>query len=154
MEGNKDESERCIEIGKRYIAQGNLEKARKFLDKAERLYPSSVAKGEMWCTIFLMKWSPKSLSFSFNCFFPDLLNRLESAGDRGSPNGDTRSHSRSRSPAPPNDDEEEPPTRQRKRTTSHGSDEAPAYTKGQVEAVRHIRRCKDYYEILGNSLLF
>lgn len=92
--------------------------------------------------------------FSLNCFFPDLLNRLESAGDRGSPNGDTRSHSRSRSPAPPNDEEEEPPTRQRKRTTSHGSDEAPAYTKVQVEAVRHIRRCKDYYEILGNSLLY
>ena len=46
MEGNKDESERCIEIGKRYIAQGNVEKAKKFLDKAERLYPSSIARGK------------------------------------------------------------------------------------------------------------
>lgn len=45
MEGNKDESERCIEIAKRFIAQGNVEKARKFLDKAERLYPSSMARG-------------------------------------------------------------------------------------------------------------
>lgn len=85
-----------------------------------------------------------------------MLSRLQSAGDaaQGSPNGDTRSHSRSRSPgAPANESEEVSSTRQRKRTTSHGSDEAPAYTKEQVEAVRHIRRCKDYYEILGTGKL-
>ena len=45
MDGNKDESDRCFEIAKRCIAAGQIEKAVKFLKKAERLYPSQKAKG-------------------------------------------------------------------------------------------------------------
>ena len=45
MEGNKDESQKCINIAKRCIDAGHYEKAIKFLHKSERLYPSKSAKG-------------------------------------------------------------------------------------------------------------
>lgn len=38
------------------------------------------------------------------------------------------------------------PTRQEKPTTT-----APDYTTEQAEAVKRIKKCKDYYEILGVS---
>ena len=47
MEGNKDESERCISIAQRLIADGDKDKALKFLNKAEKLYPSVKAKGNV-----------------------------------------------------------------------------------------------------------
>ncbi|RUS71089.1 hypothetical protein EGW08_021150 [Elysia chlorotica] len=43
MDGNKDESERCISIALRSIAAGDKEKARRFLQKAEKLFPSKKA---------------------------------------------------------------------------------------------------------------
>jgi len=45
MEGNRDESERCIKLAEDYIKLGLSDKAKKFLQKAERLYPSKHAKG-------------------------------------------------------------------------------------------------------------
>ena len=45
MEGNRDESERCMKLAEDYIKLGLTEKAKKFLHKAERLYPSKQAKG-------------------------------------------------------------------------------------------------------------
>ncbi|KAJ8317979.1 hypothetical protein KUTeg_003070 [Tegillarca granosa] len=44
MDGNKDESERCIRLAQKYLAAGENERALKFLNKAERLYPSQKAK--------------------------------------------------------------------------------------------------------------
>lgn len=46
MDGNRDESQRCIEIAVAAIREGKLERAEKFLKKAESLYPSQKAKGE------------------------------------------------------------------------------------------------------------
>ena len=46
MEGNKDESLKCIKIAQRCIDAGQYEKAVKFLHKSERLYPSKTAKGD------------------------------------------------------------------------------------------------------------
>lgn len=46
MEGNKDESDKCFQIAVEAIRIGNLEKAIKFLHKAENLYPSQKAKGK------------------------------------------------------------------------------------------------------------
>uniref|UniRef100_A0A0B6ZVZ3 J domain-containing protein n=1 Tax=Arion vulgaris TaxID=1028688 RepID=A0A0B6ZVZ3_9EUPU len=40
MEGNKDESEKCISIALQCMESGNAAKARKFLVKAQKLYPS------------------------------------------------------------------------------------------------------------------
>lgn len=44
MEVNKDEALRCIDIAEQYIADGNPEKALKFLVKAEKLYSTSKAQ--------------------------------------------------------------------------------------------------------------
>jgi len=47
MEGNRDESERCIKLAEDYIKLGLSDKAKKFIHKAERLYPSKRAKGTL-----------------------------------------------------------------------------------------------------------
>ncbi|XP_026745727.1 dnaJ homolog subfamily B member 12 isoform X2 [Trichoplusia ni] len=44
LEGNKDEAEKCIAIAQNAFSSGNMEKAEKFLLKAERLYPTTHAK--------------------------------------------------------------------------------------------------------------
>ncbi|KAJ8704158.1 hypothetical protein PYW07_013452 [Mythimna separata] len=44
LEGNKDEAEKCIAIAQNAFTGGNMEKAEKFLLKAERLYPTPLAK--------------------------------------------------------------------------------------------------------------
>ncbi|KAL4714791.1 hypothetical protein ACJJTC_002650 [Scirpophaga incertulas] len=44
IEGNKDEADKCIDIAQNAFSAGNVEKAEKFLLKAERLYPSTRAK--------------------------------------------------------------------------------------------------------------
>ena len=46
MDGNKDESEKCIAIALKYIRTGDRGKALKFLSKADKLYPSKHAKGK------------------------------------------------------------------------------------------------------------
>lgn len=45
MEVNRDESERCIEIAIAALKAGNIDKADKFLRKANSLFPSQQAKG-------------------------------------------------------------------------------------------------------------
>ena len=42
---NKDEAQRCINIAKRAIADGDILKATKFLNKSIALCPLDVAKG-------------------------------------------------------------------------------------------------------------
>jgi DnaJ homolog subfamily B member 12 len=44
IEGNKDDADKCIEIAQSAFSIGNVEKAEKFLLKAERLYPTPRAK--------------------------------------------------------------------------------------------------------------
>lgn len=54
IEGNKDEAFRCIDIAVQAFAEGKLEKAEKFLIKAEKLYPTQKAKGEFKFYVFLL----------------------------------------------------------------------------------------------------
>ncbi|KAF3852539.1 hypothetical protein F7725_005894 [Dissostichus mawsoni] len=44
MEGNRDEAEKCINIATKSLNVGDKEKALKFLNKAEKLYPTTRAK--------------------------------------------------------------------------------------------------------------
>lgn len=44
MDSNKDEAERCIKIALNAISNNQQDKARKFLDKAQRLFPTEQAK--------------------------------------------------------------------------------------------------------------
>lgn len=45
MEGNRDEADRCIAIAVQAIRDGKIERAEKFLKKAEKLFPTQKAKG-------------------------------------------------------------------------------------------------------------
>lgn len=47
MEGNRDEAEKCINIATRALDAGDKEKAIKFLNKAEKLFPTDQAKGNV-----------------------------------------------------------------------------------------------------------
>ncbi|KAH8337630.1 hypothetical protein KR074_000877 [Drosophila pseudoananassae] len=114
MEGNKDEAQRCIDLAVQSLAEGKIEKAEKFLLKAERLYPTDNAKR--------------------------LLAQVKSTPNSGS-NGRTR-------PTAANDEKDSGP---RKRVNSDSRSNAPDYTNEQLEAVRKIKKCKDYYEVLGVS---
>ncbi|XP_036372773.1 dnaJ homolog subfamily B member 14 [Megalops cyprinoides] len=44
MEGNRDEAEKCISIAIKALEAGDKERALKFLNKAEKLYPTDKAK--------------------------------------------------------------------------------------------------------------
>ena len=46
-EANKDDSERCIAIALQAIKSGNVEKAIRFLERSDRLYPNDRAKGNL-----------------------------------------------------------------------------------------------------------
>lgn len=46
MEGNKDEAQRCIDLAVQAIAEHKIDRAEKFLLKAEKLYPTESAKRE------------------------------------------------------------------------------------------------------------
>ncbi|KAG9275359.1 hypothetical protein AMEX_G9865 [Astyanax mexicanus] len=116
MESNKDEAERCIEISLSALRDSQPVKARRFLEKAQRLFPTEKAKR--------------------------LLESISQNGDaHGSANdcGDTDSAG------------------VRHRTSSAGdhtsgadsaTDGAKSYTPDQLDAVKRIKKCKDYYEIL------
>ncbi|XP_029305340.1 dnaJ homolog subfamily B member 12a [Cottoperca gobio] len=116
MDSNKDEAERCIKIAINAVNNNQLDKARKFLEKAQRLFPTNQAK-----------------------------NLLESLTQNGKPPGENGSSVNG----------EGPNMRQR----SHGeepdvsargaTDTAKPYTADQMDAVRKIKSCKDYYQILA-----
>ncbi len=44
MESNKDEAERCIEIAIAALRDSEPDKARRFLEKAQRLFPTDKAR--------------------------------------------------------------------------------------------------------------
>lgn len=46
MEVNKDEAERCIEIALGALESAQPERARRFLEKAQRLFPTRRTQGE------------------------------------------------------------------------------------------------------------
>ncbi|XP_035273363.1 dnaJ homolog subfamily B member 14 [Anguilla anguilla] len=117
MEGNRDEAEKCINIAIKAAEAGDKEKALKFLNKAEKLYPTEKAK---------------------------VL--LEALSRNGSSTGNGTSFQR-----PGNASENG-----RTGAGGHGQDTgngepAKGFTKEQVEGVQRVKKCKDYYEVLGVS---
>uniref|UniRef100_A0A1A8BY85 DnaJ (Hsp40) homolog, subfamily B, member 12 n=1 Tax=Nothobranchius kadleci TaxID=1051664 RepID=A0A1A8BY85_NOTKA len=116
MEVNKDEAERCIDIATDALNSLKLEKALKFLEKAQRLFPTEKARALL-----------------------DLLAKNGANPRQGAPSdfsGVSRPQQRwntSDDPKP----EGKPP------------DYSKPYTADQLEAVRRIKQCRDFYQILG-----
>ncbi|XP_012263613.1 dnaJ homolog subfamily B member 12 [Athalia rosae] len=110
MDSNKDEADRCLEFAVQFILDGQCDKAEKFLQKAQKLFPTKRAE--------------------------DLLSKLAMK---------TKQNPKS---------EGEPELRKRHSISKDGSQTQQSsndFTKDQIEAVKKIKKCKDYYEILGVS---
>lgn len=116
MEGNRDEAEKCIKIAKTAIEAGDNDKALKFLNKAEKLYPTDRAKALL-----------------------DALTRNGSSAGNGAYCRRPTEHSQSPGAQPEREGQET------------GGPETKGFTKDQVEGVQRIKRCKDYYDVLGVS---
>uniref|UniRef100_T1JJ41 J domain-containing protein n=1 Tax=Strigamia maritima TaxID=126957 RepID=T1JJ41_STRMM len=128
MEGNKDESERCLEIGEELLRNGQREKALKYLDKAERLYPSPRAKALI---DGVKKWESSSSS---------KPSSDETSG--GAENGEARSDVHRR--------KTDASSAERASEQALESDsQKHEYSAEQCDAVKRIKKCKDYYEILN-----
>lgn len=47
MESNKDEAERCIKISISALSKNQTDRAKRFLEKAQRLFPTDQAKSTL-----------------------------------------------------------------------------------------------------------
>ncbi|XP_076855769.1 dnaJ homolog subfamily B member 12b [Brachyhypopomus gauderio] len=115
MEVNKDEAERCIEIAINAVRSNQADKARRFLEKAQRLFPTDQAKA--------------------------LLESLQQNGCGPTPSSSAGSREAPTDSQETSDNHRVPEGRR--------TDSTNAYTTEQVDAVRRIKQCKNYYEILG-----
>ncbi|XP_072311911.1 dnaJ homolog subfamily B member 12b [Eucyclogobius newberryi] len=113
MEVNRDEAERCIDIAAEALTKDEPAKALRFLEKAQRLFPTPKARALQEL-------------IAQNGFRPRNNNHEHF-------NATPRQRHRSPRPEPPPED---------KPTENH-------YTAEQVEAVRRVKQCKDFYGILG-----
>ncbi|XP_041829505.1 dnaJ homolog subfamily B member 12b [Melanotaenia boesemani] len=116
MEVNRDEAERCIDIATAALHSHHPEKALRFLEKAQRLYPTEKAEA-------LLDLIAK------NGFTP----RQGAHSDFSGVSGPRQRESTGEDARP----DEKP------------SDTSKPFTSEQLDAVRSIKQCKDFYEILG-----
>nr|XP_056705417.1 dnaJ homolog subfamily B member 12 isoform X2 [Euleptes europaea] len=117
MESNRDEAERCIGIAVAAIKANQTEKARRFLEKAQRLYPSQRVR-VLIDSLIKNEQSSNGHSPHKESTNPNLRKM---SGEFPSANGEA------------------------------GGDTTKGYTPDQVDAVKRVKQCKDYYEILGVS---
>lgn len=117
MEVNRDEAERCIDIAAEALTRDQPEKALRFLEKAQRLFPTEKAKA-LQDLIAMNGFRPRHANHTHFNSTSEPRQRHPTAGVGPKP-------------------EERPPESQK------------TYTAEQVEAVRRIKQCKDFYEILG-----
>lgn len=136
MDGNKDEAQRCINIALEAAKSGDLQRAEKFLRKADNLYPSEKAKGKYG-------YKSNKIRFEFgyklngsDFLFTDLLAQIQAK------HHETKSSAEGLRKRNTNVNNEGPPAND----TSSGE-----YTKEQHEMCDRILRCKDYYEVLRVS---
>ncbi|XP_004561287.1 dnaJ homolog subfamily B member 12b [Maylandia zebra] len=118
MEVNRDEAERCIDIAAAALTNQQPDKAQRFLEKAQRLFPTEKAK-------VLLDVIAK------NGFTPRQDIHSDFSGV---------SEPRQRQNIKENARPEEKP-----------AESSKSYMADQLEAVRRIKQCKDFYEILGVS---
>lgn len=132
MESNRDEAERCIQIAAQALRDFEIEKAKKFLKKAEKLYPSQKAKGDIILSIIILIDHRLHCSDELNDL--DLLEKvLASAKDSKNEtestsinNGSTKRRKSAASPS-------------RKHQTTE-----PEFTSEQLQ---HVERIQRFYQL-------
>jgi len=128
MESNKEESVRCLNMAHNaFRVEGDREKAKRLAKKSIKLYPSKLAQDLL------------NILEADSCY-EDHQNQRQTNGDESRHNGDARTSSGSTETSGP---------RQRRPQEKQSEPEAGSYTPDQAEAVKRVRKCQDYYEILG-----
>ncbi|XP_051945860.1 dnaJ homolog subfamily B member 12-like [Xyrauchen texanus] len=116
MESNKYDADRCIKIAIEALRDSQPDKARRFLEKAQRLFSTDMAKDLL-----------ESISKNGGPSTSEDHNGENDAAGLRNRGHNTKNHS-----------------------SGHGATESSkTYTAEQLDAVKRIKRCKDYYEILG-----
>lgn len=116
MEANKSDCEKCIKIAQTAASTGDYQKALKFLNKAEKLYPSEI----------ITKLTKE---------YTDLMNKQSQRQETRDPND---SYSTFRKESSPQEEESSDTTHNRKKESAD-----------QTAAVKRIKNCRDFYEMLG-----
>ncbi|KAH9501858.1 DnaJ (Hsp40), sub B, member 12 [Dermatophagoides farinae] len=124
MEGNKDESKRCMAIAEQALSRKDFNKAVKFAQKADQLYSTEVTKN-------LLNKAKLLAESRHNPTFDDSSNS-------------TNNHQRKNSESSTNNNMD---SEQQNQSSSSSS----TTTNDQPKSVDYIRNCKDYYEILSVS---
>ncbi|EHB15741.1 DnaJ-like protein subfamily B member 12, partial [Heterocephalus glaber] len=123
MESNKDEAERCISIALKAIQSNQPDRALRFLEKAQRLYPTPRVR------TLIESLNQKPQSAGEQAHPTDTTYKKAGGSDAPSANGEAGGGGGG----------------------GGGGGESKGYTAEQVAAVKRVKQCKDYYEILGVS---
>lgn len=122
MEANKSDCEKCIRIAQTAANTGDYEKALKFLNKAQKLYPSeSITKLVTEYTEQMAK-SREEKTRDPNDSYSNFSNTSSASTEDLNSNNNSNTNN----------------ARQRRKETAEQSD-----------AVKKIKNCNDFYEILG-----
>jgi DnaJ family protein B protein 12 len=121
MDANKSECEKCIRIAKNAALESDWEKACKFLEKSIRLYPTELAK-------------------TLLAEYKDEIERKKKRPEDTEAEQTRDQKPKSSFSAQPNPN----PT-----TTTTNGKKTKDYSNDQVDAVKKIKSCRDFYEILG-----
>ncbi|KRX42317.1 DnaJ -like protein subfamily B member 12, partial [Trichinella sp. T8] len=146
MDANRDESLRCIELAKQNFRLGNKAKAVKFLHKAKKLCNSpdvlkliseaaDLANIEKNGSVSSGSFQEEQGHFHASSSQPEFENNpsgeFYSRANRSCNSSRSRSSSTRRTPSAPQINVD--------------------YSEADLKAVKRIRKCKDYYEILNVS---
>eukprot|EP01134_Creolimax_fragrantissima_P004412 CFRG4412T1 len=130
MESNRSEADRCVQIAIKCLNDVNFEKAKRFLQKADNMYPSEKAKE------LLVQVQRKEREFK------ETPSQKESASA-----SHNNSHAHKRSTSSGASSSTTRPEVQK--ATGKPNDAKKIYTAEQAAEVRKIKSCRGYYEVLG-----
>merc|ERR1712136_290485 len=143
-ESNREEAKRCLQLAveacRNHAADTgdlNLEKAKRLTRKSIRLFPSEEAE-ELLATLESQSCYNETRSREDQNHYHKHMNGNAHNGHEEPETRNRKNHSTHRSSSRTTNNEP---------TTETTSD----YTSEQAEAVRRVRKSKDYYEILGVS---
>jgi len=142
MESNREEAKRCLQLAvESYrnhssdVGDQSLEKAKRLTRKSIRLYPSEEAK-ELLATLESQSCYNETRSREDQNHYHTHMNGNAHHGPEENETRNRKNHSTHRSSSR---------TTQEEQTTETTSE----YTSEQAEAVKRVRKSKDYYELLG-----
>ncbi|UJR30351.1 hypothetical protein I4U23_017886 [Adineta vaga] len=130
MEANKDSALHYIELAETAILANDNERALRYLNKSESLFPTQKAKDLIERLMYANSHSTSSSSSKANHRTHESASSANH--DQATTNGNA-SHARQRT------------------TTNSNTTSSNDYTSEEVDAVRKVKTCKDLYEILGVS---